>query len=446
MNGNRYFPALAESRFTRYFNFTALYFAEGLNMGMLFVGLPAWMAMNGKTPGEIGAFATACALPWTFKFVVAPLMDRYTYLPMGRKRPWVLFGQIGLVASLVAMAYVPDPLHNLRLFMAAAFLVSAFGAIQDAATDGMAVDTIPEEEQAQANGLMGGARMIGSSLALALGSWMLNTYSFAAAMLTVAVMIGLMTLVPVLLREQPGEKLAPWTAGRTSEEAEKLQASSWSGILKSLFSLFSLRNSLLISLLLFLTQGGYNYFETLLPLFAVKVSGWTNVSYSRAFAMADLIGGIGGMLIGGYLIERFGKKRMISLYFVLIVLLVVALITLKTYWTSTAFVYGFVVVYRWLNAFAKIGVYAIAMQCCSRKVSASQFTFYMTIGALGSMVGATLIGPIKDNFGWEITFAAFVAMIAMAGLTLYVLNIDQQLVEIAELDNAEVESKELVVR
>ena len=210
-----------------------------------------------------------------------------------------------------------------------------------------------------------------------------------------------------------------------------------------MFSLFSLRNSLLISLLLFVIQGGYNYFETLLPLFAVKVSGWTNVSYSRAFATADLIG---GMLIGGYLIERFGKKRMISLCFVLITLLVVALITLKTYWTSTAVVYGFVVVYRWLNAFAKIGVYAIAMQCCSRKVSASQFTFYMTIGAIGSMVGATLIGPIKDNFGWEITFAAFVAMIGLAGLTLYVLNIDQQLVEIAELDNAEVERKELVAR
>ena len=195
-------------------------------MGMLFVGLPAWMAMKGKTPSEIGAFATACALPWTFKFVVAPLMDRYTYLPMGRKRPWVLFGQIGLVASLVAMAYVPDPLHNLRLFMAAAFLVSAFGAIQDAATDGMAVDTIPEAEQAQANGLMGGARMIGSSLALALGSWVLTAYSFAAAMLAVAAMIGFVTLVPILLREQPGEKFAPWTAGRTSEEAEKLQASS----------------------------------------------------------------------------------------------------------------------------------------------------------------------------------------------------------------------------
>ena len=56
------------------------------------------------------------------------------------------------------------------------------------------------------------------------------------------------------------------------------------------------------------------------------------------------------------------------------------------------------------------------------------------------MVGATLIGPIKDHFSWEITFAAFVAMIALAGLTLYVLNINQQLAQIAELDTAEVES------
>ena len=77
------------------------------------------------------------------------------------------------------------------------------------------------------------------------------------------------------------------------------------------------------------------------------------------------------MLIGGYLIEKFGKKRMIGIYFSLIILLVVALITLKIYWNSTAFIYGFIIVYRWLNTFAKIGVYAIAMQCCSKKVSAS---------------------------------------------------------------------------
>ena len=299
-------PTLSESAFWRYFNFTALYFAEGLNMGMLFVGIPAWMAMQGKTPTEIGTFAVACALPWTFKFVVAPLMDRYTFLPMGRKRPWVLFGQLGLMTGLIVMAYVPDPLNNLQLFAGAAFLVSSLGAIQDAATDGMAVDIIPADEQARANGFMGGARMIGSSLALAAGSWLLNAYNFTVATLAIAFLVGVVTLVPICLREQSGEKLLPWTAGTTSPQAQKMQLTSWLTILKSLYSVFRLRNSLLISLLLFISMGSYNFFETLLPLFAVKISGWTNVFYSQAFATADLIGGIGGMLLGGYLIERFG--------------------------------------------------------------------------------------------------------------------------------------------
>ncbi|MBD2757782.1 MFS transporter [Spirosoma validum] len=431
------FPALSNRAFVRYFNFTALYFAEGLNMGMLFVGIPAWMAMQNKTPTEIGAFATACALPWTFKFVVAPLMDRYTYLPMGRKRPWVLFGQLGLMASLLVMAFVPDPLSNLQLFMGAAFLVSAFGAIQDAATDGMAVDVIPGDEQARANGFMGGARMIGSSLSLAGGSWLLNHYDFKVATLALALLIGLLTVVPILLREEPGEKIVPWTPGKPSTATQKMQITRWSTILRALWSLFRLKNSLLVAVLVFITQGSYNYFETLLPLFTVKIAGWTNVSYSRAFATADLIGGVGGMLLGGYLIERFGKKRMISIYLLLIMSITAALVVLKSYWTNDTFIYAFIITYRWLNAFAKIGVYAVAMECCSKLVSASQFTFYMTIGAVGSMVGATFIGPIKEHFSWEITFLLFAALMALAWVCLLLLNIGKLNRQINELETKE---------
>ncbi len=437
--------SLSENTFLRYVNFIALYFAEGLHMGMLFVGIPAWMAMNGKTPGEIGGFAAACALPWTFKFVVAPLMDRYTYLPMGRKRPWVLLGQLGLTTSFMAMAFVPDPLNNLNLLMGAAFGVSLFGAMQDAAVDGMAVDIIPVAQQARANGFMGGSRMIGSSLGLSLGSWLLNTYNFRVSFLVLSVMIGLVTLVPIYLREQRGEKIAPWTPGEASPETTRLQLTNWSIIFRALYGVFRLRNSLIVSLLMFITMGSYNYFETLLPLFAVKISGWTNVVYAQAFATADLIGGIGGMLLGGYLIERFGKKRMITGYFVLIMGLTATLIFSKTSWTNDTFLYGFIIVYRWLNAFAKIGVYAIAMQCCSRKISASQFTAYMTVGSIGSMVGATLIGPMKTNFSWDITLFSFVGMVALALLIMQFLNLDQHTGQIIELEEKEAEREALIL-
>ena len=428
------FPTLSDSAFLRYFNFSALYFAEGLAQGMLFVGIPAWMAMQGKSPSEIGQFAVACSVPWTFKFIVAPLMDRYTYLPMGRKRPWVLFGHLGLMLSIITFALVPDPLNNLNVFFAVAFLVSSFGAIQDAAGDAMAVDVVPPDQQARANGYMQGSRMIGSSLSLVLCSWILNQYSFEASMFTLFGLVAVITIVPVVLREQKGEKILPFTAGKASEISQKMQISNWSVILKALFSVFRLRNSLLVVLLLFITQGAYNFFEHLLPIFAVKITGWTNLVYSQAFATADLIGGVIGMLVGGYLIERFGKKRMINIYFLLIVSLVLALQLAGTYWKNTSMLYGFIIAYRLFNAFAKIGLFAIAMQCCSKNISASQFTIFMTMGATGSIAGAALVGPIKENFDWNSTFVFFEAFMGVAWLLLQFLNIEKHVEKIAALE------------
>ena len=433
-------PTLSESAFLRYFNFAALYFVEGLAQGMLLVGIPAWMAMQGKSPSEIGKFAVAYSLPWTFKFIVAPLMDRYTYLPMGRKRPWVLFGHLGLMLSIIAMAFVEDPLNNLDTFMAAAFMVSAFGAIQDAAGDAMAVDVVPPDEQARANGYMQGSRMVGSSLSLALCSWILSKYGYQASMLTLFFLVAIVTIVPIILREQKGEKILPFFSGKASETSQKLQISDWNIILKALYNVFKLRNSLLVVILLFITQGAYNFFETVLPIFAVKITGWTNVKYAQVFATADLVGGIIGMLAGGYLIERFGKKRMINIYFSVIISMVLALSFATNYWQNSPMLNGFIITYRLVNAFAKIGVFAIAMQCCSKNISASQFTIFMTMGAMGSIAGAFLVGPIKENFDWNATFIFFIAFIGLAWLILQLINIEKHVAKIAELEYESVES------
>jgi MFS transporter, PAT family, beta-lactamase induction signal transducer AmpG len=417
--------SLSERSWLRYFTFIALYFAEGLPMGILFIGIPAWMAMNNKSVTEIGAFDVACAMPWTFKFFIAPLMDRYTFLPMGRKRPWVIICQFGLFLSLLIMASIKDPLNNLSLLVAGGFLVSIFGAAQDAATDGLAVDNIPAEEQARANAFMGGARMIGSSCALALSTLLLERYNFFISTATIGIMVGLVTLVPILIREHQEERLLPLSKGRASQNNQKIQINSWVEMYRSLYAAFSLKNAFLLALLLFLSQGSYNYFEKLLPIFVVKVTGWTHVYYSNAFAVADLTGGIAGILLGGWLIERFGMKRMIYTYFLFICVQTLALSFFHGYWKDTNFLYGYIIVYRWVNAFAKIGVFAIAMQCCSKRVSASQFTFYMTIGAVGSMVGAALISPAKNNFSWEICFALFALMMILCAINLRTLNIEK---------------------
>ncbi|HOF14651.1 MAG TPA: MFS transporter, partial [Spirochaetota bacterium] len=357
----RILPALAENKLLRYFNFIALYFAQGVPEGMLAFGIPAWMAMNGKTPGEISAFAIIIVLPWSFKFIAAPMTDRYTYLPMGRKRPWVLLGQLGLVLSCIYMAYIPDPLNNLDQLMIAAFFVSCFGAFQDIATDGMAVDLIPGDQQAKANGLMWGSKVIGISVSLAACGMILNKYDFKTAMLTVAVTIGIIMLVPAFLRERDGEKLAPWSKGKASSDTQNLQLNNWRAIFKSLFKVFTLRNSLLIALLLFISQGASKYMSTLLPIFTVKELGWTNVEYSNYYASAKLIGGILGMVIGGILIDRYGKKQMINIYFFSFIIFASIFSFSKIYWADKSFIFAFMIAQNIIFTLSCIAVFAVAM-------------------------------------------------------------------------------------
>jgi MFS transporter, PAT family, beta-lactamase induction signal transducer AmpG len=436
-------PSLSDNTFLRYFNFIALYVAQGIPEGMCLFGIPAWMAMNGKTPGEIGSFVAMVGLPWSFKVITAPLMDRFTYLPMGRKRPWVMFGQLGLIASFAAMAFVPDPLNNLKLFMAAGFAIGFFGSFQDVATDGMAIDIIPVEQQARANGFMWGAKIMGTSASLALGSWLLYKYGFSTAILTLSIVVGLIMLVPLFLRERAGEKILPWTSGAASNETKKLQVTSWRVIGKSLYSVFTLHNSLLFAVMAFITQGSFNYIDTLLPIFTVQELGWTDRAYSNFYATASLIGGISGMLLGGILIDKFGKIKMLNIYFFLLIALTAGFAFLKMYWGNKWFISSFMITYQILYVFTSIGVFATAMQCCWKKVSATQFTLYMTISNVGRIVGAKSIEPIKAHSAWEYTLLAFAGMIALAWIIIRLLHINKQVERVVELEKRD--HPELVV-
>ena len=431
-------PSLTENTLIRYFNFIVLYLAQGIPEGMLLFGIPAWMAANGKSPGEIGAFAAAFGLPWSFKIIAAPLMDRFTYLPMGRKRPWVLIGQLGLIGSFIAMAFVPDPLNNLNLFMASAFAVGCFGAFQDVATDGMAIDIVPVNQQARANGFMWGSKIIGTSVSLALGSWLMHLHGFSIAILMLSVIVCLTMLFPLIFRERPGEKILPFTKGEASVEAKQMQVENWSVIFKSLYTVARLRNSLFLCLILFILQGSFNFMGTLMPIFTVKALGWTDVAYSQFYATASLIGGIGGMLLGGILIEKFGKIRMMNIYFFMLILLTGAMVYFNDYWIHVWFISAFMVIYKFVYVFACIGIFAIAMECCWKKVSASQFTLYMTIGNLGRIAGAKMIGPLKEQFSWEYTFFSFIIMLVLCWGLMQLVNISQHVEKVSTLESKEI--------
>ncbi len=395
-------PALSEHAFTRYFSFVALYFAQGIPEGMTFFGIPAWLAMNGKSPMEIGGYVAIVGIPWSFKILVAPLMDRFTFLAMGRRRPWVLLGQLGLIGSFIAMALVPDPLNNLLLLKLAAFFVSFFGAFQDVATDGMAIDIVPVNQQARANGLMWGSKTIGVSLSLFAGNWLTNHYGFASAILCLSAAVFLIMLVPLLFRERPGEKLLPWTRGKISPLASNMQLNSWSKIVKSVTKVFFMPASFLFGIAVFLVNMLFGLMDTLLPVFTIQGAGWTDTGYSRVFSIANIVAGLLGMLAGGVLADYFGKKRMMTMYLLGIIVLVVLMSYAKAWWGTTWLITGFIILYYILYVFMTIAIFATGMMLCWNRVAATQFTLYMAISNLARATGAGLLGPLKESMPWEL--------------------------------------------
>jgi MFS transporter, PAT family, beta-lactamase induction signal transducer AmpG len=158
-------PTLSEKRLLRLVSVTALYMAQGIGGGVVLISLPAVMAAAELDVAKIGGFMGAVVIPWGLKFFFAPFMDRFTFLSLGRRRPWVLIGILLSAIGYLLMGLVINPFENLHLLLMATMLGFGSTALMDVAVDGMVVDIMPEEEQAQANGLMWGGKVFGTALA-----------------------------------------------------------------------------------------------------------------------------------------------------------------------------------------------------------------------------------------------------------------------------------------
>ena len=208
---------LTQSRALRFASFSAFYFAQGVPIGLLTVAIPPWLAEQGASQGDIGVYLGWVTLPWALKLIAGPFMDRFTFLPMGFRRPWVIALQGGLVLSLLLLALVGAGFGHgggsLALLTVAGMVVNTFSATQDVAVDGMAIDVLPEGERGRANAYMGfGQAAARSTLGAACGV-LLTVGGIAAGALACAGVVSLVFVWAALVRERPRDRLLPWSAG-----------------------------------------------------------------------------------------------------------------------------------------------------------------------------------------------------------------------------------------
>ena len=113
-------------------------------------------------------------------------MDRYEFLPMGRRRPWVIGAQLGLSLSLLALILIENPAEQIGLLMLIGVLINSFAATQDVAVDGMSIDLTAVREQGRLNAFMSFGKAVGWSVTAAISGVLLTTLGMKATAILAA--------------------------------------------------------------------------------------------------------------------------------------------------------------------------------------------------------------------------------------------------------------------
>ncbi|WP_206199409.1 MFS transporter [Parasulfuritortus cantonensis] len=149
-------------QFHRLFAILVLGFASGLPLALTGQAMQAWLAVDGVDIATIG-FLGLVGVPYTFKFLWAPLMDRFEPPLLGRRRGWLVVTQLALAGALVWLAGI-SPKDSAGPFALAALVIAFLSASQDVVIDAYRTDVLPARER----GLGGSLSVFGYRLAMIL--------------------------------------------------------------------------------------------------------------------------------------------------------------------------------------------------------------------------------------------------------------------------------------
>lgn len=138
---------------------TLLGFTSGLPLALSGTALQAWLTVAGHDVSTIG-FLTLIGLPYTFKFLWAPLMDRFEPPGFGRRRGWIVLTQLGLFGALQLLSRLPE--SNVGALAAVAACIAFLSASQDIVIDAWRTDAMSAEER----GLAASLGVLGYRLAM----------------------------------------------------------------------------------------------------------------------------------------------------------------------------------------------------------------------------------------------------------------------------------------
>ena len=411
--------SLVESYNSRVLTLCALYVAQGIPWGFMTVTFVTYLALEGVGAGKLALLLTLGTLPWSVKFLWGPVIDRFQYREMGRRRPWILAAQTGMILFLSAILLVPDPASNVLLVSIMFCVYNIFTSLQDVSTDALAVDILKPDEIEQVNSYMFTSKSVGGIIGGAgLGS-VINILGIKGAIALQIPILILIMLVPLFMTERPGEKRFPWSESNSQfkDDLDK-DGQNFREIFGKIKTALSIRAAQL-GILLSLTVSLSFFLIPVLPLLFVRELGWTEEQFNQTKGGIILVVTMIGYLIGGQLGKRFGGKATI-------VYAAVGTAVTTTVWGLTEGMWSngaFMMIIWSLRTFGwavvMINIYALMMKVTWGEVGGTQFTGYMAMMNLSAIIGYQLAEPFASRLDYPTLFviaAVFETLVILAVL------------------------------
>lgn len=274
-------------------------FASGLPLYFLINLLPAWLRTEGVDLKAIGLFALI-QLPYTWKFIWSPLMDRFS-LPLGRRRGWMLATQVGLIASLAGFAAF-QPQQDIWSIAVLAVAVAFFSASQDIVLDAYRREILPDAELGLGNSIHINAYRLASLVPGSLSLILADHLPWS----TVFWITALFMLPGLLMTLTVSEPMLQGAAPRTLREAvvepfrEFIERAGW-------------QHALLILGFIFLYKLGDSMATALATPFYLD-TGFTKSEIGLIAKHAGLWPAVIGGLLGGIWMLKLGINRALWLF------------------------------------------------------------------------------------------------------------------------------------
>jgi PAT family beta-lactamase induction signal transducer AmpG len=408
-------PNLLATKNGRLATFFALYLTEGIPLGFTATAIATQMRRQGLGPAEIGAFVGSLYLPWAFKWMMGPFVDVLSSDRFGRRRAWIIAMQVMLVVTLMAALPV-NFTTEVKLFTLIIFLHNCFAATQDVAIDALACSVLAERERGVANGMMFSGAYLGQAIGGSGVLFLMPYTGLPATFIFVSAVILSVTLLITLPMQEPkgpprergpGHPLA--VAGR---EIRKFGLDSYRAFVGS-------RAAWVGVIFAFLPCGAYGLNLALQSTLAVELG--LNDNQIARLALATTVITAGCCIAGGWLSDRYGRRKMLALFVAGTLLPGLALAwfmsrhgwntpldaTLPNRPVPTA-----VVVTAFWAACLSFAVFhglmygtrtALFMDITTPAVAATQFTAYMAIFNFVISYSATWQGVAIERWGFPIT-------------------------------------------